>query len=112
MNNIQLRSLSETPAYKAVESLGVYNITSERQSKNGTLALYDPKTTSTYTFHANGYFRRDVGYGRVYQLNPTVDIKFKKGKQATRRILFPGDYQGMLVRSVSKIMNFRDHMGV
>jgi len=58
-------------------------ITSPRQSKNGTRAFLCNRTGAIYTSHSNGYVRRQMhpstrrsqGHSGQYQLNPTKVTK-------------------------------------
>jgi len=58
--------------------------TGPRQEKNGTIALFDKITGSTYTLHQNGYIRREINTcsqfrlgscRQQYTLNRRVPIK-------------------------------------
>jgi hypothetical protein len=54
---------------------GIYNTTSPRQAKNGTIEIYDKVTGVAYTLHSNGYIRHHDNDGcfwspkRSWQLN-------------------------------------------
>jgi hypothetical protein len=59
---------------------GMYNSTSARQKKNGTIGITDMRTGVTYTLHTNGYIRHNDLNGwapwglekRSWQLNRTA----------------------------------------
>lgn len=54
--------------------IGLVEITSDRQAKNGTRIYRDPLAKCSYALHASGYVRRISGSDR-YQLNPTRKIE-------------------------------------
>lgn len=65
--------------------IGLVEITSDRQAKNGTRIYLDPQAKCSYTLHASGYVRRISGSDR-YQLNPTRKIS----RQTVWGISIPG----------------------
>lgn len=81
---------------KKLETLGLVEVTSQRQADNGTVCYHDPITGCDYMSYASGYVRRQyktkTWYGRtiatIYQLNKTKIAIGKWGEQ-TVRILEP-----------------------
>jgi hypothetical protein len=89
---------------KKLETLGLVEVTSQRQADNGTVCYHDPITNCDYMSYASGYVRRQYKaksfYGAVittiYQLNkkhlvPTTYTYGNKTYTAnsTQRILEP-----------------------
>jgi len=64
---------------KKLETLGLVEVTSQRQADNGTLCFHDPVTGCDYMSYESGYVRRaykttsyiGYSYGVMYQLNKT-----------------------------------------
>lgn len=81
---------------KKLETLGLVEVTSQRQADNGTVCYHDPITGCDYMSYESGYVRRQyktkTWYGRtiatIYQLNKTKIAIGKWGEQ-TVRILEP-----------------------
>ena len=64
-----------------LKALGAKDVTTDRQSNNGTTA-YKLPTGQVVAEYKSGYIRRnlfqeDLPYGNCYQLNPTYDIPYK-----------------------------------
>ena len=80
----------------------LYNMTSDRQEKNGTIAIWDAVTDVTYTLHTTGYIRHNDGKGwpqfwgggikRSWQLNRQAKIEDHWGR-LTSRIMANADEQ-------------------
>ena len=75
--------MTEKQYEKALQALGVKNVTTERQRNNGTTAFKLP-TGQVVSEHKSGYIRRNLykedkptSVGKCYQLNPTYDIPYK-----------------------------------
>jgi len=75
--------MTEQEYEKALQALGVNNVTTERQKNNGTTAFKLP-TGQVVSEHKTGYIRRNMyaetkptGVGKCYQLNPTYEIPHK-----------------------------------
>lgn len=66
-----------------LQSLGLVEVTSQRQADNGTVCYYDSIANCYYTSHENGYVRRRIRNrnwkGKVvyvtYQLNRTRKVE-------------------------------------
>ena len=56
--------------------IGLVEITTDRQAKNGTRAYLDAQAKCVYTLKRSGYVHRQEteGYRQRYQLNPTRKI--------------------------------------
>ena len=74
--------MTEKQYEEALYALGVENVTSYTQRKNGTTAFKLP-TGQVVSEHKTGYIRRNlykehkgIG-GRCYQLNPTYEVPYK-----------------------------------
>ena len=64
-----------------LKALGAKDVTTDRQSNNGTTA-YKLPTGQVVAEYKSGYIRRnlfqeDLPYGKCYQLNPTYDVPYK-----------------------------------
>lgn len=102
----------KTDIYKVLTRIGLKDVTTERQNKNGTIALYDSLAGCTYTFTALGYYRREyettcLHTGKekknIYQLNPREDSW--NGKTT---VTFPGEYKKMMTLAVGPIFSYRE----
>ena len=65
----------------ALYTLGATNVTTKRQSNNGTTA-YKLQTGQVIAEYQSGYIRRnlfqeDLPHGKCYQLNPTYNVPHK-----------------------------------
>lgn len=60
---------------RKLETLGLIELTSKRQAKNGTLRFHDPITGCDYFSYANGYVRRKPKHTSIYQLNKKITVK-------------------------------------
>ncbi len=89
-------------------------ITSERQHKNGTIAIYDSTTDITYTLHTSGYIRHNddkgngfwLGWGkRSWQLNRIMSIN-NRNRNTVVRILACADEQIVILINAIR----RDHL--
>lgn len=64
---------------KKLSTLGLVEVTTQRQADNGTICFHDPVTGCDYMSYESGYVRRAyktisyIGYGyqAIYQLNKT-----------------------------------------
>ena len=76
-----------------LETLRLVEMTSKRQTKNGTQRFYDPITECNYFSYASGYVRRKPKSSPIYQLNKTrkviSELNWFPGKfaESTQRIL-------------------------
>jgi len=67
---------------KKLETLGLVEVTSQRQADNGTICFHDPVTGCDYMSYESGYVRRAYkttsyigrGYQAIYQLNKTRKV--------------------------------------
>lgn len=67
---------------KKLETLGLVEVTSQRQADNGTVCYHDPITGCDYMSYESGYVRRQyktkTWYGRtiatIYQLNKKHEV--------------------------------------
>ena len=105
-----LKKVRKTDIYKALLRMGLIDVTTERQEKNGTIALFDTESGAKYTFTAAGYYRReylvdDNPYKDkvIYQLNPREDRSW--GSKIT--VAFPGEYEKMMTLALGPIHSFR-----
>jgi hypothetical protein len=103
------KAAKKSDIYKTLLRIGLTDITTERQKKNKTLALYDTETHAKYTFTASGYYRRERAAEKnmykdqiIYQLNPRED---RWGSKTT--VLFPGKYEKMMTLALANIYSFR-----
>tara|TARA_B110000240_G_C13277715_1_gene358681 strand:+ start:79 stop:540 length:462 start_codon:yes stop_codon:yes gene_type:complete len=101
-----------------LETLGLTDVTSKTQKKNGTVCYYDPITDCDYLSYSSGYVRRAYTkathyssrlHRTIYQLNPTKKTtRYYKGEgyPVTERILIhnPGYRIHLLSRAV---VNYR-----
>ena len=88
---------------KKLQTLGLVEVTSQRQADNGTLCFHDPVTGCDYMSYESGYVRRSYTsksywsgqeVNTIYQLNQTrkaTRISEWSGKEyeCTERILEP-----------------------
>lgn len=99
------------PAFDAVAaSLGLQEITTQRQRANGSRAFLDPKVTSnsypvTYELAASGYVRRTTASGQ-YQLNSRPAEKLPSGR-TTRSVVLSRSSNESLGIFVRGVTNFR-----
>jgi hypothetical protein len=105
-----LEKVRKTDIYKALLRMGLIDVTTERQEKNGTIALFDTESGAKYTFTAAGYYRReylvdDNPYKDkvIYQLNPREDRSW--GSKIT--VAFPGEYKKMMTLALGPIYSYR-----
>lgn len=56
---------------KKLEVLKLVEITTARQTSNGTRAFIDPITDRVYTSYASGYVRVKTQWNAIWQLNKT-----------------------------------------
>mgnify|MGYP001024986933 CR=1 FL=1 len=106
---------------KKLETLGLVEVTSQRQADNGTVCFHDPITNCDYLSYESGYIRRSYtrnyknykGYEwshrTIYQLNPTKKSTYEwNGKTwpSTERIMIhdPNYRLELLTRAV---VNYR-----
>lgn len=81
--------MTEQEYEKALQALGVKNVTTTRQKNNGTTAFKLP-TGQVVSEHKSGYIRRNMyregddmgtkgyyGGGKCYQLNPTYNVPYQ-----------------------------------
>ena len=75
--------MTEQEYEKALQALGVKNVTTTRQKNNGTTAFKLP-TGQVVSEHKSGYIRRymyredkPAGSGICYQLNPTYNVPYQ-----------------------------------
>jgi len=80
---------------KKLTTLGLIEVTSQRQADNGTICFHDPKTGCNYMSYESGYVRRSYKtkawrsskeITSIYQLNPQRQVDGRWGKM-TKRIL-------------------------
>lgn len=65
-----------------LSTLGLVEVTSQRQADNGTICFHDPVTGCDYMSYESGYVRRAYktksylghGYQAIYQLNKTRKV--------------------------------------
>ena len=92
--------------------MGLKDVTTARQEKNGTIALKDDKTNCNYLFYRSGYVRREYPgmYAKIYQLNP-VKKQVKRSTygfyESTERVLFPKNYEKLMMLAVNPIHTYR-----
>lgn len=99
---------------KKLETLGLVEVTSQRQADNGTVCFHDPQTGCDYLSYESGYVRRKYttkswwsgeSVTSIYQLNKTrmVGRTFK----TKERILEPNSEKriDMLAKAV---VNYRN----
>ena len=103
----------------------LYNVTSERQEKNGTIAILDLTTQVTYTLHTSGYVRHNDNNGlswwgddnkRSWQLN-RVSATGEGWRKTYRRVLATFDEQIIIMvnaihrdRAAQAIQNLREEI--
>ena len=106
---------------KKLETLGLVEVTSQRQADNGTVCFHDPITNCDYLSYESGYIRRryktKAWYSRktietIYQLNPTKKTQVKglwSDYSRTERILIhnPNYRLELLARAVA---NYRKNL--
>ena len=74
--------------------IGLVEITTDRQAKNGTRAYLDAQAKCVYTLKRSGYVHRQEteGYRQRYQLNPTRKISHFVGQYeipGVERVMVP-----------------------
>ena len=103
-----------------LETLGLVEITSKTQKKNGTVCYYDPITDCDYLSYASGYVRRAYTkathyssrlHRTIYQLNPQKKARRfwnEREYEVTERILIhnPGYRMHLLAKAV---VNYRNN---
>jgi hypothetical protein len=65
-------------AFSEISMLGLLDVTTKKQSKNGTRMYYDPVARVNYATYEKGYVRRLMHNKRdfhMYPVNPRIDSK-------------------------------------
>lgn len=96
-----------------ISELGLENITTDRQKKNGTMMFFDNKTGSKYGIYKSGYIRRQNNE-RLYQLNqrPATIISREtinghKYTFSTKDITLVHDFDQQLEILIKGVKNYR-----
>ena len=109
--------------YKQILDLNLIDVTTIRQSKNGTFCFKDNSVNFElyYAVYKSGYIRRIIIYSpnyiqlggfynplAMYQLNPRKNIKDHNNKIiAYERIVFPYKYKKLMKLLINPINSFR-----
>lgn len=59
-----------SPVLSVIAALGLIEVTSNAQYRNGTRMFFDPQTGVAYGSYSTGYSRRILQDGKMYPLNP------------------------------------------
>jgi len=103
---------------KKLETLGLVEITSQRQADNGTVCYHDPVTGCNYMSYESGYVRRsyktkawwnDEEITAIYQLNPHRQVDGKFGKMTQRIMIENHDARIDLIARAT--INYRKNNG-
>jgi len=103
---------------KKLETLGLIEVTSQRQADNGTVCYHDPVTKCDYMSYESGYVRRsyktkswwsDKEITAIYQLNPHRQVDGKFGKTTQRIMIDNHDNRIDLIARAT--INYRKNNG-
>lgn len=103
---------------KKLETLGLIEVTSQRQADNGTVCYHDPVTKCDYMSYESGYVRRsyktkswwsDEEITAIYQLNPQRRVDGKFGKMTQRIMIDNHDARIDLIARAT--INYRKNNG-
>ena len=103
---------------KKLETLGLIEVTSQRQADNGTVCYHDPVTGCNYMSYESGYVRRSYKtkawwngeeITAIYQLNPHRQVDGKFGKTTQRIMIDNHDNRIDLIARAT--INYRKNNG-
>lgn len=122
MNYTKFESRHKLALKNILQDEELFNWTTDRQEKNGTIAIHDAATGVTYTLHTSGYIRHndENGFGssfwlgggtnRSWQLNRVVKGRYGR----TERLLADADEQIVILlnsiprdRKLQKVKDLR-----
>lgn len=63
-------NFNPSPVLSVIAALGLIEVTSNAQYRNGTRMFFDPQTGVAYGSYSAGYSRRILQDGQMYPLNP------------------------------------------
>lgn len=113
-----LSTVSLSPAQLSeLLDLGLKNITTNRQAKNGTMMFHDPETGASYGLYtASGYVRRIGSSDRAYQLNQRPATMIRRYMQnghtytyTTKSIVLVYDFADQLDIAIKAVKNYRSY---
>lgn len=103
---------------KKLQTLGLIEVTSQRQADNGTVCYHDPVTGCDYMSYESGYVRRsyktkpywsDKQFTVIYQLNPHRQVDGRWGKMTQRIMIDDRDARIDLIARAT--INYRKNNG-
>ena len=103
---------------KKLQTLGLVEVTSQRQADNGTVCYHDPVAKCDYMSYESGYVRRSYKtkawwsgeeVTSIYQLNRHRQVDSRWGKM-TQRIMVD-DYDARIDLIARATINYRKNNG-
>lgn len=86
---------------KKLETLGLVEVTSQRQANNGTVCYHDPRTNCDYMSYESGYVRRSYK-SKSWWSGKTIETIYQLNK--TRKVTQTSKVSGRKFESTERIL--------
>jgi len=86
---------------KKLETLGLVEVTSQRQANNGTVCYHDPRTGCDYMSYESGYVRRSYK-STSYWSGKTMETIYQLNK--TRKVTQVSEWSGIEYQCTERIL--------